>query len=352
MNNPANYLRLGALALLWGSSFLLIKLALAALAPTQIALTRIVLGALVLLALCAARGLRLSRDRAVWRHIAVAALLGSALPWVLFGIGEQTVDSGLTGVLNATTPLWTVLVGLLVSREAPPPARIGGLLLGFLGVMLIFAPWQGTSMLSWGVLACLGAAVSYGISYVYIARNLTGQHGLPPLALAAMQLTAATGYGVISLPIDGLRPVQWDLLAMGSVAVLGIFGTGLAFALNYRIISDEGATTASTVTYLMPIVSVLLGWLLLDEEIGLRVLLGMAVVLTGVLLTRRSPDPKTPAAPTNQEEEMSEATAVEERPTTEALPPVEEPKGWARFQLALLRGSQLYADLATNHPMK
>ncbi|KAA5833528.1 DMT family transporter [Saccharopolyspora hirsuta] len=358
MNNPTNYFRLGALALLWGSSFLLIKLALEALAPTQIALTRIVLGALVLLALCAVRGLRIGRDRAVWRHVAVAALFGSTLPWVLFGIGEQTVDSGLTGVLNATTPLWTVLFGVLVTREAPPPARLGGLLLGFLGVLLIFAPWQGTGMLSWGVLACLGAAVSYGISYVYIGRKLTGQHGLPPLVLAAMQMIAATGYAVVALPLDGLRPVHWGLLALVSVAVLGIFGTGLAFALNYRIISDEGATTASTVTYLMPIVSVLLGWWLLGEELGLRILLGMAVVLVGVLLTRRSPTTRTTAVPTTvQEEKMSEgnrtgATAVEPRTRTEELPPIAPPKGWARLHLALMRGSQLYAELATNHPMK
>ncbi|MER7015750.1 DMT family transporter [Saccharopolyspora sp. NPDC000359] len=346
MNNPTNYARLAALALLWGSSFLLIKLALAALAPTQIALTRIVLGALVLLVLCAARGLRVSRDRVVWRHVAVAALFGSTLPWVLFGIGEQTVDSGLTGVLNATTPLWTVLFGVLVTRQAPPPARLGGLLLGFLGVLLIFAPWQGADMLSWGVLACLGAAVSYGAAYVYIGRKLTGQHGPPPLVLAAMQMIAATGYAVVALPLDGLRPVHWDPLALVSVTVLGVFGTGLAFALNYRIISDEGATTASTVTYLMPIVSVLLGWWLLDEGLGLRILLGMAVVLIGVLLTRRSP------TPTHPEETMSDATRTESAPVEQQLPPIDPPKGWARLQLALMRGSQIYAELATNHPMK
>lgn len=349
MNNPANYFRLGALALLWGSSFLLIKLALAALAPTQIALARIVLGALVLLALCAVRGLRVSRDRTLWRRVAVAALFASALPWVLFGIGEQTVDSGLTGILNATTPLWTVLFGLLVSREALPPSRLGGLLLGFLGVLLIFAPWQGTGLLSWGVLACLGAAVSYGIGYVYIGRKLTGDHGLPPLVLATMQMIAATGYAVVALPLDGLQPVHWDLLALVSAAVLGVFGTGIAFVLNYRIISDEGATTASTVAYLMPIVSVLLGWLLLGEELGPRILLGMAVVLVGVLLARRSPSPGTATA---EEDKMSEENRPELRTSAEELPPIEPPKGWARIQLALMRGSQLYAEMATNHPMK
>jgi drug/metabolite transporter (DMT)-like permease len=361
MNNPTNYVRLGVLALLWGSSFLLIKLGLTALSPTQLALTRIVLGVLVLLALCALRGLRLSGDRTLWRHVVVAALFGSALPWVLFGLGEQTVDSGLTGVLNATTPLWTVLFGLFAGREAMPPARIAGLLLGFLGVLLIFAPWQGGTLFSWGVLACLGAAVSYGIGYVYIGRNLTGNHGLPPLALAAMQLLAATGFALVALPLDGLRPVHWEPLALLAVAVLGIFGTGLAFAINYRIIGDEGAMTASTVAYLMPIVSVLLGWLLLGEQLGIRVLLGMAIVLLGVALTRRTATPQ-PTTPTTDQEENEMPTRPHTQDTsargtklaarTAELPPIEGLSRWTRFRLALMRGSQLYSDLATNHPMK
>ncbi|MCI2419420.1 DMT family transporter [Saccharopolyspora sp. K220] len=363
MNNPTNYVRLGVLALLWGSSFLLIKLGLNALSATQIALLRIVLGALVLLALCALRGLRLSRDRGLWRHIAVAALFGSALPWVLFGLGEQTVDSGLTGVLNATTPLWTVLFGLFVGREAMPPARLSGLLLGFLGVLLIFAPWQGGGLLSWGVLACLGAAVSYGIGYVYIGRNLTSGHGLPPLTLAAMQMIAATGYALLALPLDGLQAVRWAPLGLLAIAVLGIFGTGIAFALNYRIISDEGATTASTVAYLMPIVSVLLGWLLLGEELGLRILLGMAIVLLGVALTRRTPASKTVGTTEvrtlDQEDDMSgrtrtgdAASSVELATRTSELPPIGPLSRWARFRLALMRGSQLYADLANSNPRK
>jgi drug/metabolite transporter (DMT)-like permease len=297
VNNSASYLRLGALALLWGSSFLLIKVALNALTPVQVALVRIILGAAVLLLLCALRGMRLrgfvtSDGHRLWGHVAVAALFASAMPWVLFGIGEQTVDSGLTGVLNATTPLWTVLFGLLFGREAgTPPSRFAGLLLGFTGVVLICAPWQGGGTFGWGVLACLAAAASYGVGYVYIGRNLTGarlrEKGLSPLTLAAMQMTAAAGIALVALPAGGLQPVRLELPALLAVAVLGVFGTGIAFALNYRIISDEGATTASTVTYLMPIVSVLLGWLVLNERLGFRMLLGMIIVLLGVALSRR-----------------------------------------------------------------
>ncbi|MDR7302567.1 DMT family transporter [Haloactinomyces albus] len=297
MNNRANYLRLGVLAILWGASFLLIKVGLEALSPVQIAFARIALGALVLLLLCALWGIRLhgggtAEARALWRNVTIAALFGNTLPWVLFGLGEQTVSSGLTGVLNATTPLWTMLFGLLFGVERTlAPTRFAGLMLGFGGVVLILAPWNGNGVFGWGVLACLAAAVSYGIGFVYIGRSLTGARingqQLPPLGLAAMQMTAATGLGLLALPIGGLQPVALDPVPLLAVGVLGVLGTGFAFAVHYRIIADEGATTASTVTYLMPVVSVLLGWLVLDEQFGVRVLAGMLVVLAGVALSRR-----------------------------------------------------------------
>lgn len=277
MRHTSSYLHLLVLALLWGSSFLFIKVALNALSAPQIAFTRIVLGALVLLALCALRGHDLRAGRSLWGRVTVAALFASALPWVLIGIGEQTIDSGLAGVLNATTPLWTVLFGLLIGQERLRPSRATGLLLGFSGVVLILAPWHSASLLQWGALACLTASASYGIAYVYIGRKLTG-HGKPPVALAAL-----------ALPI-GWTQVQFSPLPLLAVGALGVFGTGAAFALNYRLIADEGATTAATVTYLAPVVSVLLGWLVLGEALNWRILLGVLVVLTGVALIRQPDD--------------------------------------------------------------
>lgn len=325
MNNPASYLRLGTLALMWGASFLLIKIGLEALSPTQVAFARMALGALVLILLCALRGIRLrgggsAEARKLWRNVTIAALFGSTLPWVLFGLGEQTVSSGLTGVLNATTPLWTVLFGLLFGTERSlPPARFAGLMLGFAGVVLILAPWNGSGVFGWGVIACLAAAVSYGIGFVYIGRSLTGARvdgrQLPPLALAAMQMTAATGLGLLALPLGGLQPVSMEPVPLLAVGILGVFGTGFAFALHYRIISDEGATTASTVTYLMPVVSVLLGWLVLDEQFGMRVLAGMLVVLAGVALSRRKGGGAS-AGPRNEAASRVVATARHDRPET------------------------------------
>lgn len=315
MRHTSSYLRLLVLALLWGSSFLFIKVALNALSAPQIAFTRIVLGALVLLALCALRGHDLRADRSLWSRVTVAALFASALPWVLIGIVEQTIDSGLAGVLNATTPLWTVLFGLLIGQERLRPSRATGLLLGFSGVVLILAPWHSASLLQWGALACLTASASYGIAYVYIGRKLTG-HGKPPVALAALQMSAAAGLAALALPI-GWTQVQFSPLPLLAVGALGVFGTGAAFALNYRLIADEGATTAATVTYLAPVVSVLLGWLVLGEALNWRILLGVLVVLTGVALIRQPDD--APARRTRPH-----------RPNR-------------------IRG---YTELLTNHPMK
>jgi drug/metabolite transporter (DMT)-like permease len=286
--------RIGVLALLWGSGFLWIKVSLNhGLSPAQITITRCVLGAAVLAGLALAARQRLPRSATVWRRLAVAALFCNALPFALFAVGERTVDSGLAGVLNATTPLWTLLIGLATGVERFSAARAGGLLLGFGGVLLIFAPWQLAGASTWGAVALLAAAASYGVGFVYMGRWLTGR-GTAPIALSAAQLIAATGWSAVALPAAGAPST--DLTGLAAVAVLGVFGTGVTFYLSYRLIADEGPTSAATVGYLLPVVSVALGAVFLDERLGARVLLGMAVVLLAVALTRRTV-PAPPAGP-------------------------------------------------------
>ncbi|MBW4716050.1 EamA family transporter [Saccharothrix sp. SC076] len=280
---------MGVLALLWGSSFLWIKIALTGLSPVQIALVRTLLGAAVLVVLLHVRGQRLPRGRTAWRHLLVAATFANAIPFILFAIGEQTVDSGVAGVLNATTPLWTLAIGLLLGFERQRhPARLAGLGLGFAGTLLIFAPWEKAGLASWGALACLAAAASYAVAYTYIGRTISGR-GMSSMQLSAAQLTAASGLTALAVPVGGLQPVHLSWQPLVAVAVLGVFGTGFAFVLNYRLIEDEGATNATTVGYLLPVVSVLLGAAFLGEAIGVRVVVGMVVVLVGVALTRKQP---------------------------------------------------------------
>ncbi|MER7948679.1 DMT family transporter [Streptomyces sp. NPDC096079] len=279
-------MRMGVLALLWGSGFLWIKISLnEGLTPGWITFVRCLLGAAVLLALAYASGQRPPRDRGTWGRLGIAALLCNALPFLLFSVGEQTVDSGVAGVLNATTPLWSLLIGLGLGTERPTsPARLGGLALGFTGVLLIFAPWStGTGLLTWGALALLGASVSYAAAFAYMARRLTDR-GTAPLALSAAQLLAATALSTPALAASG--PARVTATGVLAVLVLGVFATGLTFHLNYRMIAEEGPTSAATVGYLLPVVSVTLGALALHEPLSARVLTGMAVVLAGVGLTR------------------------------------------------------------------
>ncbi|MBW4718261.1 DMT family transporter [Saccharothrix obliqua] len=292
--------RMAVLALVWGSGFLWIKLALTGLPPAWVAVIRCALGTAVLAGLAAARRERPPRDRTTWAHLVVAALFCNALPFLLFGIGQQTVDSGVAGVVNATTPLWSLLIGRFTGERGLTPARVAGLVLGFAGVLLIFAPWEGQDRFGWGVPVLVGAAASYAVAFAYMGRHLVGRGG--PMAVSAGQMATATGLTALALPTAG--PVHLNPTAVIAVVVLGVFGTGVTFFLNYRIIEDEGPTSAATVGYLLPVVSVALGALVLDEPLTLRTLAGMAVVLAGVALTRTTrtgvvppPAPVEPARP-------------------------------------------------------
>jgi drug/metabolite transporter (DMT)-like permease len=280
------------LALAWGSNFFWIKVALEGLSPVQLTFARMAAGALVLAVIVRARSERLPTDRPFMGRIAVAALVGNAVPYLLFAIGEQTVDSALAGVLNATTPLWTVLVALAVGQERNlRTTRIVGLAIGLGGTVVIFQPWTTdvTNDLG-GELACLAAAACYGISFVYIARYLTPLR-LSPFVLAYGQTTAATILLAPALLIAGRQSTDIDGTVLAAVAMLGFVGTGLAYAINYAIIARDGPTVASTVIYLLPVVAVVLGAAVLGEPITPAMVAGTAIVMLGVALARRTSTP-------------------------------------------------------------
>jgi drug/metabolite transporter (DMT)-like permease len=181
--------RLALLALIWGSSFVWIKIGLRGFTPMQVAFGRLLLAAGVLLLICWLRGLRMPRKPVVWVHFAVAATVGNVVPFFLFGVGELSIDSALAGILNATTPLWTVTVALLTRIERTMTAvRAAGLVLGFAGALVIFAPWRSGGSVS-GAAACLTASALYGVLFVYASRYLAGR-GLDPTVLSAGQLSA------------------------------------------------------------------------------------------------------------------------------------------------------------------
>ena len=281
--------RLGLLALIWGSSFLWIKLADRGFSPVQVTFPRLALGAAVLLPVVLARREAVPRSAALWARITVAALFANAVPYLLFAVAERSVDSSTAGIINATTPLWTVVLAVAVRHQKSVTGWQGaGLLVGFGGALLIFSSWRSaSSVASPGGLECLAASVSYAISYIYMDKFLA-RRGMSPITLSACQLLAATALLALALPVSGAGiPRAADAASLAGLVILGVLGTGVAYVLNYQIITSEGATVAATVTYLLPVVAIVLGVLVLGETVTAGVLAGIALVLAGVALTRR-----------------------------------------------------------------
>ncbi|WP_425577783.1 DMT family transporter [Streptomyces drozdowiczii] len=286
MNGNWTGVRIGALALLWGSTFLWIELALDALTSVQVTLSRCVIGAVTLLVACRLAGHRLPRGRRIWGRIAVAAFFCNALPFAMFSVGQRSIDSGVAGVLNATTPLWAVLIGVVTGTERGlRPLRLGGLLTGYAGVVLILAPWKAAESGGWGIAAVALAAASYAIGFAYMGRHLVGT-GVPTISLSAAQLVVATALTAVTVPFGGLKPVDISAKTLVVVVVLGVVATAATFHLTYRNIAAEGATNTATLGYLLPVVSVALGVVVLGEDFNVRLGVGMVVVLVGVAVTR------------------------------------------------------------------
>lgn len=278
------------LALIWGSSFLFVKVAVQVIPPAYVALGRIAVGAVTLLVVLAVTRQRLPRDPAVWGHSAVVAALVNVAPFMLFSWGEQHVSSVLAGIFNATTPVLAMLVALVaLPEERPGRARLVGLPIGFAGVLVVLGVWRGGHGESLaGQLACLAAAGCYALGFPYAKRTLVGRPETV-LELSTVQVVIATVEAAVAAPLlSGGLPTGlgrwWTPQVAGSVLALGVFCTAIAYLLNYRVIRRAGAVTATMVSYLMPIVSVAAGVLLLGEHLSWNQPVGALVVLLGVAI--------------------------------------------------------------------
>ena len=282
--------RLCLLAVLWGSGFLFVKLALRGLSPVQIVFGQLTFGAIVLLSTLAVRRQPLPHAAREWAYLAGMAVLANIAPYLLFSWSEQHISSGLAGVLSGTTPLCTLLLARAFGVGRLTAARVLGLVLGLVGVVLLAAPWHdGSRAVSiGGVLAALGAATCYAGSYVYARRLLTNR-GTEPLVLSAAQLTAGTLLLSVMTPWIGRQPIMLTGTVALSVVALGVASTGIAYVLNYRLIQDEGPTAASMTNYLTPVVAVVLGVAFVGERLSWNLVVGTAVILLGVWITGRIP---------------------------------------------------------------
>lgn len=276
--------RIAILAVIWGWSFLFIKVAVEGMTPTTVAAARIVLGAVVMVAMLTARGESLPRDRRMWRHFVVMGLTYSALPFSLLAWGEQYITSALAAVLNASTPLFAAVFTVAVLEERLTRTQAAGLALGFVGVAVAAGVGAGDVAASsiGGILAVIATSACYGLAFVYARRHLAG---VAPITATCGQLLAAS---VLVLPFAALttfrQGIHLDAHRLLAVVILGVVGTGLAYVINYRSIADVGATRASVVTQLVPVVAVTVGVVFLHEPFRLGLVLGGVLTIFGIAL--------------------------------------------------------------------
>jgi drug/metabolite transporter (DMT)-like permease len=277
--------RLFLLAFIWGWSFLFIKVILEDVPPTFLAWGRIALGLAVLMVAMRGRGEPLP-ERRYWGHLVVMGLAMSALPFLLIGWGEEHISSALASVLNACTPLFAAGFAAALLGERLRPPQLLGVAVGFLGVAVVAGvgggDLAGSSLL--GSAAVVLASAGYGFGFAYANRFTTG---LSVLQLSFGQLLAATFLLAPAAAADVFAGrVDLGPQAALCLFLLGALGTGYAYLLNYRTLQESGATVASLVTYLVPLVAVAAGVLVLGEPFSLRLVLGGLIVILGVALVQ------------------------------------------------------------------
>jgi len=281
-------LRFAAAGLVWGSSFLFIKVALDGVSFGQVAWSRAVLGALALVVVFAVSRRRLPRKPIVWAHFTVLAFLFAVFPYLLFAWAEQYVSSGLASIYNATTPIMTAIFATLVFRvETLSRSQIAGVTLGIFGVLVIIAPWQADDISGslLGQLACLGAALCYGAAMSY-QRRFVAPYKIAGVTSATMNIGIAAVVYLLLTPLIAVGPVNLTLPVVASLLALGVLGTGMAYVWNYRVLAEWGPTRTSTVTYITPVIGVILGIVVLKETLSWHEPVGAALVILGVLLTQ------------------------------------------------------------------
>jgi len=276
-----------ALGVVWGCSFIFIKLGLEFLTPFGVAFGRCALGAITLLIIVKIKKIKLPSDKSTWQKLWILSMLLNVIPGILFAYAEVHVTSVLAGIINATTPLATLIVMLVAFREEKLKIeQIIGLIIGAVGVMVVLGIWQGVgeNQLT-GVIALLIAVTCYGISFPYTVRNIIPL-GLKPEAAATTQLIMAA---ITLLPFylfDGISRDYYRPATFLAMLALGILGSGIAYIWNFSIIAAAGSSIASSVTYLTPVVAIIVGWVFLGEALSWYEPVGALLVIIGAAISQ------------------------------------------------------------------
>jgi drug/metabolite transporter (DMT)-like permease len=270
------------LGFIWGSSYLFIKLAVDDFGTFTLVFLRLLVGAALLWVCVRIAKQTLPRERRIYGHLFVMAVINITIPFLLITWAEQSVDSSLAAILTSPVPLFTIVLSAVFLHDEP--LRINGLVglvVGFVGVVIVTSRGlsaEGSSLA--GELALLGAAVSYACGAVYSRRNV---RGVPPLIPAVFQVTFATIIvGTVAILFEQPWTATPDAEAIFSILWLGLLGSGIAYLAVFRLFAAWGATRTTLVAYVIPVIGIVLGYLVLSEPVDGRIIIGTALIIAGV----------------------------------------------------------------------
>ncbi len=278
-----------SLALRGGSSFFFIKIALTTLSWGQVAWSRVVAGGMFMLVFWLISRQELPKDLKLWGHIAIAGVIGIGIPFIFFPWAEQYITSAVATIYNGLTPIMTAIIAVYVLRvENFNRNQALGVSVGLLGLVVIIAPWTITDLGGsfWGQVAALSAAVMYGFSGTYL-KKFVFPSGVSAKAISIIEVAAAATFMLLMTPFLATGPVTINWTTIAAIGVIGFGGTGLAYLWFNDVLDSWGPTRASSVTYVMPIVGIMLGVVFLGETLHWYEPVGGAIVIAGVLIMRR-----------------------------------------------------------------
>ncbi len=278
-----------ALGFSWGCSFILIKNSLEFLTPIGVGFFRLLLGAATLILWMKLRGIVLPRDRRLWGHLWVMSILLNSLPGFLFAYAQTQVSSVMAGIINASTPLMTVvLVAFVLRTEKITSSEIVGVLIGFAGVLTVLGIWNGVGTGgTLALLALLGAVLCFSFSYPYARKYLVSE-GLDLSTLAAIQVLLGSLTLLPFYVVEGESINNPTISGVLSMVLLGVLASGFAYVWNFRVMSLAGSVVASSVSYLIPLVAILVGFVFANEKISWNQLLGAFIILCGAAISQKA----------------------------------------------------------------
>jgi drug/metabolite transporter (DMT)-like permease len=309
-----------ALGFMWGSSYLFIRIGVRTLEPFTLIALRLGIGLAVLATVVFLAREALPRDPKIYGHLVVMAVINIALPFFLITTAEKSTESALAAVINGSVPLFTIIIAALVLPDEPITVnRLVGLAVGFVGVVIIVSRGlgAGSSSLS-GEVMLLGSSISYAAGAVYARRNVKG---LRPMIPALFQVGFAFVItATLALLLEHPFAIQVQSETVFSILWLGILGSGVAYLAVFRLFAHWGATRTTLVAYLLPVVGIILGFLVLNEAIDARIIVGTALVLGGIALVNsrygqrrlfgRAPvAPPIPSAPPSAKSQRQEGAS-------------------------------------------